>query len=210
MITTQTHTATVRLPGPRSSGGLPLVEALARRRSIREFAEKRLSLDQLAQLCWAALGITDKTRELRTAPSAGAVYPMRLFVADADGVYEYLAEDHSLQHYLHGDRRPALQAAALDQRCVGAAPACFVIAFDDALMQVEYGSRATRYCLLEAGHIAQNILLQAVALGLGGVPVGAFDDDRIRRLLSPSRELHPAYLVPMGYPAPAGPLWRNG
>jgi SagB-type dehydrogenase family enzyme len=75
-----------------------------------------------------------------------------------------------------------------------------VIAFDDALMQVEYGSRATRYCLLEAGHIAQNLLLQATALSLGGVPVGAFDDDRIRRLLSASRELHPAYLVPIGYP----------
>ena len=85
-----------------------------------------------------------------------------------------------------------------------------MIAFDDALMQVEYGSRATRYCLLEAGHIAQNILLQAAALGLGAVPVGAFDDDRIRRLLSPSRELHPAYLVPIGYPAPMGLSWPGG
>jgi SagB-type dehydrogenase family enzyme len=209
MITTGTSTATVRLPAPRHSGGSPLVEALAKRRSIRDFTEKRLSMDQLAELCWAALGITDKARALRTAPSAGVVYPMRLFVADADGMYEYLAEDHSLQHYQHGDQRPELQAAALDQRCVGAAPACFVIAFDDALMQVEYGSRATRYCLLEAGHIAQNLLLQAVALGLGAVPVGAFDDDRIRRLLSPSRGLRPAYLVPVGYPAPPGLPWRS-
>jgi len=209
MTTTQTSTATVRLPAPPCSGGLSLAEALAKRRSIRDFAGKRLSIDQLAQLCWAALGITDKTRELRTAPSAGAVYPMRLFVADADGVYEYLAEDHSLQQYMRGDKRLALQAAALDQRWVGTAPACFVIAFDDALMQVEYGSRATRYCLLEAGHIAQNILLQAAALGLGAVPVGAFDDERVGRLLSPSRELHPAYLVPIGYPAPAGLPWRS-
>jgi len=155
----------------------------------------------VAQLCWAAQGITDQAGGGRTAPSAGALYPLTVFVVDAAGLGEYEPRLHALRDVLSGDIRGELQAAAHDQPWVGAAPVCLVIAMDVGQTAAKYGRRAERYCLLEAGHAAQNVLLQATALGLGGVPVGAFDDDRVSDLLRLPRNLRPVYLIPLGYPA---------
>ncbi len=177
-----------------------LAEVLKRRRSRREFSGKSLSLAQVAQLCWAAQGITDDIQGFRTAPSAGALYPITVFVVDTNGVYEYEPAGHALRQAAAGDLRGKLQAAALDQPCVGEAPLCLVIAVDVARTASKYGSRAERYCLLEAGHVAQNVLLQATALGLAGVPVGAFDHRRVASTLALPPNLRPVYLLPLGYP----------
>jgi SagB-type dehydrogenase family enzyme len=190
----------VQLPPPRTENGMALAEVLRSRRSRREFSGKPLSLVQIAQLCWAAQGITDDAEGFRTAPSAGALYPITVFVADANGVYEYVPAGHALHPALAGDLREKLRAAALDQPCVGEAPLCLVIAMDVARTALKYGSWAERYCLLEAGHIVQNTLLQATALGLAGVPVGAFDDRRVASILALPLKLRPVYLVPLGCP----------
>jgi SagB-type dehydrogenase family enzyme len=119
---------------------------------------------------------------------------------DESGVYEYEPGRHALHPTLASDLRAKLQAAALDQPCVGEAPLCLVISIDVGRTASKYGGRAERYCLLEAGHVAQNVLLQATALGLAGVPVGAFEDQRIAALLELPPNLRPVYLVPLGYP----------
>ncbi|MFO0968955.1 MAG: SagB/ThcOx family dehydrogenase [Gemmataceae bacterium] len=190
----------ISLPTPTVTGGMSLREALTRRRSVREVTEGALSAQEVSDLCWAAQGITQAATGHRTAPSAGGLYPITVFLVDQRGVYAYSPERHALRQVVSGDIRAALQTAALDQRCVGAAPASFVIAIDVARTASRYGSRAERYCLLEAGHVAQNILLQATALNLGGVPVGAFDDRDIARLLRLPDNLSPAYVIPVGRP----------
>lgn len=180
-----------------------MTSALARRRSCRDFTHEGLSLEQVGQLCWAAQGVTEPSWGGRTAPSAGAIYPVTVFVLDGGGVYRYEPQGHVLRRELARDVRIPLQAAALDQTWVGGAPLCLVLAIDVERSAARYGNRAERYCLLEAGHIAQNVLLEARALGLAGVPVGAFEDHRVCDLLRLPPTLRPVYLLPLGHPARA-------
>ena len=189
----------VRLPEPSVSGGASLVESLAKRRSVRQFADKRLSAEQIGQLLWAAQGITEKRWGPRTAPSAGALYPLETYVVLEEAVYHYNPRRHELKRVIEGDIRRKLQNAAWGQRAVGSAPAVFVFAAVYERTSVKYGKRATRYVDMEAGHACQNLLLQAVALGLGGVPVGAFRDDEVVDVLKLERNATPLYLVPVGY-----------
>ncbi len=188
----------VPLPTPRSQGPLSLEETLARRRSVREFADTPLTLAELGQLLWAAQGLTHEAG-LRTAPSAGALYPLEVYVVMREGVYRYDPARHRLIVHARGDARPALHAAALSQDAVRRAPATIVIAAVYARTARKYGEeRAPRYVHLEAGHAAQNVLLQAVALGLGAVPIGAFYDDEVARVLALPAEYAPLYLIPVG------------
>lgn len=187
-----------RLPGPDRKGKMTLEAALARRRSIRQYARAELTEKETSQLCWAATGITEPRLGLRTAPSAGALYPLEIYLATAKGVFRYQSRGHLLQGHLAGDRRKALRQAALDQGCVQAAPVCFVIAAAERRCAVKYGQRARRYCLLEAGHVAQNIHLQATALSLGSVPIGAFRDDRVAAAIRLPADQRPIYLIPVG------------
>jgi len=185
------------LPAPQLSGGMPLAEALAARRSIRQFAPTPLTPPQLGQLCWAAQGITDAQGK-RTAPSAGALYPVELFVVTPAGVQHYKPQTHTLEPHLPGDLRPDLSRAALSQDTAANAPAVFVISAEVSRTAVKYGPRAERYCFLEAGHVAQNILLQATALELCGVPMGAFEDAEVARVLKLPPGFQPLYLVAVG------------
>jgi SagB-type dehydrogenase family enzyme len=188
------------LPPPQVSGGMPLTEALASRRSIRQFAPTPLTPPQIGQLCWAAQGITDATHGKRTAPSAGALYPIELFLVTAAGVQHYNPQAHTLEPHLPGDLRPDLRRAALSQQTITHAPACFVITAVVDRTAAKYGPRAERYCFIEAGHVAQNILLQATALKLGCVPMGAFDDAEVAKALKLSPGCQPLYLVAVGQP----------
>lgn len=190
----------IALPAPHMRDEMSVAEALRRRRSHREFAETALSIQELSQLCWAAQGITDPEQGRRTAPSAGAIYPIALYVVNQNGIFEYEPNRNTLSRIVAGDERRTLQVAALDQECVGAAPVCLAITMDVARTASKYGSRAERYCLLEAGHVAQNVLLEATAVGLVGVPVGAFDDRRVAEALHLPRNLRPVYLLPLGHP----------
>ncbi|HUY92845.1 MAG TPA: SagB/ThcOx family dehydrogenase [Pirellulales bacterium] len=182
---------------------LTVSQALAMRRSTRQFALRRISSDFVGQLCWAAQGITGP-EGVRTAPSAGALYPVSVFVVDRSGAYAYEPDRHVLRQTLAGDLRPKLQAACLDQECVGSAPLCLAVVVDPARLAPKYGIRAERYCLLEAGHVAENVLLQATALALAAVPVGAFNDGELANLLQLPEEVYPVYVLPVGYPREAG------
>ncbi len=189
------------LPKPAKSGKLSFEEVLAARRSVRRFKTDTLTREQISQLCWAAQGITEPKRGLRTCPSAGALYPLELYVVTPDGVEHYLPKTHSTEIHLAGDLRGKLQAASLGQQCVGTAPAVFVITAVTARTQKKYGDRAERYVMMEVGHAGQNILLQAQSLGLGAVPIGAFEDAKVADALSLPKDHVPLYLIPVGVPA---------
>ena len=190
----------VALPAPVLEGKMSLEQAIGHRRSARRFTEQALTVKEIGQLCWSGQGITDPKRGLRTSPSAGALYPIELYVVTAEGVDRYLPARHELQQHLAGDQRKALQEAASGQPSVGAAPACIVIAGDIERSARKYRDRAERYCWLEAGHVAQNILLQATALNLAGVPVGGYDDTKTVEAIKLPKGWRVLYLLPLGHP----------
>jgi SagB-type dehydrogenase family enzyme len=149
-------------------------------------------------LVWAAQGQDSKTG-FRTVPSAGATYPLELFAVNKDGLFRYLGHDHCLEKLSDKDLRSALASAALGQEFIADAPLTLVFAADFDRTTGRYGRRGIRYVYIEAGHAAQNVHLQAEALGLGSVAVGAFDDDAVSEVLSLPDELKPLYLVVAGY-----------
>ena len=189
------------LPPPVLAGQTSLEEAIAGRRSVRRFADKPLTLEQVSQLCWAGQGITDQRRGFRASPSAGALYPIELYLVTAGGVDHYRPAGHLLEQHLAGDLRLALQRAALDQKAISQAVVCVVIAAVVERTAQKYGDRAERYCFIEAGHVAQNILLQATALHLAGAPIGAFDDENITTVLKLPKNQRVLYLVALGHPS---------
>jgi SagB-type dehydrogenase family enzyme len=196
---------TIPLPAPETGGGVPLHEVLEARRSVRSFGDRPLTLQQVSQLLWACQGITSE-RGFRTAPSAGALYPLELYLVATSveglesGPYHYRPRGHQLVRLEEQVARRELASAALGQSPVAAAPVSFVLGGVVDRTAAKYGSRAQRYVRIEAGHAAQNLLLQAVSLGLGGVPTGAFHDEQVRQLLG--MEAEPLYVLPVGHPAP--------
>jgi SagB-type dehydrogenase family enzyme len=201
MIQTKSSSANIlRLPPPEQKGKMSLEEALARRRSVREFTRETLTDRELSQLLWAAQGITHP-EGLRTAPSAGALYPLQLYVASANGFYRYEPHPHQLIRLSDRDLRAAIRRTALGQEAITQAPAVFVIAAVYERTSRKYGAaRTPRYVHMEVGHAAQNLLLEAVALGLGGVPVGAFEDEALQKALGLPSDHCPLYLIPVGHP----------
>ncbi len=189
-----------RLPPPVVKGRMSLEEAIAARRSVREFTDKPLTVEQISQLCWAGQGITDPKSRLRAAPSAGALYPIELYVVTASGVDHYEPESHRLERHLPGDVRRSLRREALDQTALSDAPVCVAIAAVVQRTARKYRGRAERYCYIEAGHVAQNILLQATALRLAGVPIGAFEDAKVAKVLKLPKDHRVIYLLPIGHP----------
>lgn len=189
---------TIALPAPRQESTVSVEAALAARRSVRAFAAEPLTLEETAQLLWAGQGITDPARGFRTNPSAGATFPMSLYLVNADGVFRYEPAGHQIVPVRQGDQRPALQQAALNQTSIVQAPATIVVVADYARTTPRYGDRGIRFVHIEAGHIAQSIQLQALALGLASVPVGAFSDDDVGTVLGLPGELSPLYLIPVG------------
>jgi SagB-type dehydrogenase family enzyme len=193
------------LPAPTLKGTHSLEHALAARRSVRDYGPARLTRHELGQVLWAAQGITERAG-LRTAPSAGGLYPLELYVVAGvcdlePGIYHYRPDPHALALNATGDHRADLAAAALGQECVAHAPAIIVVAAVYARTTGTYGDRGRRYVEMEAGHAAQNVCLQATALGLGAVVVGAFDDHEVKRVARLPRREEPLALVPVGHPA---------
>ncbi|MFC1468020.1 SagB/ThcOx family dehydrogenase [Verrucomicrobiota bacterium] len=189
-----------KLPEPDKRGALSLEAAIAARRSVRSFSPEELSDEQISQLLWAAQGITAPHRGFRASPSAGATYPLETFIVMASGVFRYRPNEHALRQEKNADLREELCRAALGQPCVKQAPAVIVLAAVYERTSARYGQRAKRYVHMEAGHVAENIQLQAVAAGLGSVPVGAFDDDRVEKVLGLAWHEHALYLIPVGRP----------
>ena len=173
-------------------------EVIAERRSRRHFAAAPVTEQALAQILWAAQGITGKSGG-RTVPSAGGLYPLELFVARGDGLLHYTPTRHQCLEVREDDVRPILWQHGLEQDVLRDAPCVFLISALFAKTRATYSVAAERYVYIEAGHVAQNILLQAGALGLVGVPIGAFDDDLAADLALPNGEV-PIYCVSIGSP----------
>ncbi len=185
---------------PRLDPGRTLLhDVMATRRSCREFGRRELTTAELGALLWAGQGITSAEGG-RAAPSAGALYPITLSVIDARAVWRYAPVEHALSPAETGDHRPRLAAAALGQEYVTEAPLTIAVTARPVLLSARYGNRAERYCLLEAGHIAQNVLLMATALGLAAVPIGAFDDEAVLAILGLGAGHLALYLLPVGAP----------
>jgi SagB-type dehydrogenase family enzyme len=191
------------LPRPRFKGDVSVEEALRSRRSTRDFPRKPVTLEQVSQLLWAAQGVTGAFNE-RTAPSAGGTFPLELYVVagDVDGlapaVYKYRFRVHHLLRVVDGDRRVQLALASLNQDCVRKSAASIVFTAVYKRTVDEYGDRGVRYVHMEAGHVGQNIHIQAAAIGLGTVMVGAFDKDRVAGVLELPEEESPIYIAPVG------------
>ncbi|MBU4377454.1 MAG: SagB/ThcOx family dehydrogenase [Candidatus Omnitrophica bacterium] len=194
----------IQLPQPITKGIISLEEAIAKRRSQRSFSKKELTLYQISQLLWAAQGITERRggHSLRNAPSAGALYPMEIYALTKDGVYHYLPERHALEVLSEGDLRGDLCNASLGQSSVSDAPLDIVICAVYDKVTFKYGERGKRYADIETGHIAQNIHLQAVALGLVSVPIGAFSDEEVKSILNLPADHVPLYIIPVGHSHP--------
>ena len=188
----------MKLPPPRTTGQVSVEEALERRRSRRRFSAKELDWAQVSQLLWSAQGVADR-RGLRTAPSAGATYPLEVYLVTSEGVQYYRPAAHELELTVEGDVRRQLRGACLDQRWIEEAPVSIVIAAVYDRTGRAYGQRAIRYVHMEAGHAAQNVHLQAVALGLGSVPIGAFRDEQVHKVLSLPDDHQPLYVISVGY-----------
>jgi SagB-type dehydrogenase family enzyme len=197
---------TIALPAPSRSGDMSVEEALERRRSLREYAPRALTLAEVAQLLWAAQGVTEPLRGFRTAPSAGATFPLEVDVVlqgiegVEDGVYRYLPAEHALRLRLPGDVRGAIANDALGQQSLREAAAIIAISSVTERTAARYGARAERYVHMEAGHAGQSVSLQAVALGLGTVMIGAFGDDALAETLRLEASERPLYLIPVGHP----------
>ena len=196
---------TNKLPKPLLQGDFSLEAALLMRRSVSSFQKALISLDELGQLLWAAQGVTNPDN-FRTAPSAGALYPINVYAAVGNvkgldpGVYKYRPGTHDIVETGNVDKREALCRAALVQKTIRQAPVVIVLAANFEKTTVKYGRRGFRYVLLETGHMAQNICLQAVALHLGSAVIGAFSDAKVSRILGLDRGYTPLYLLPQGKP----------
>jgi SagB-type dehydrogenase family enzyme len=193
----------VRLPQPRFDTGTSVEKALLSRRSVREFREEPLTLAEIGQLLWAAQGVTSPGG-LRTAPSAGALYPLETYIVAgnvtglAAGVYRYLPHQHALALIIPGDRRGEVSDAALYQASIRKAPVSLVFSAVFARSTGKYGKRGLLYVYMEQGHAAENVFLQAVSLNLGTVVIGAFDDAGVKKVLSLPPEEEPLSIMPVG------------
>ncbi len=196
---------TIKLPPPIAKGKISLEEAIKKRRSERDFQDRALTLSQVSQILWAAQGITEEGGFKRAAPSAGALYPLELYLVVKKveeleaGVYHYHPANHTLDLIWRGNYQTPLAKACLGQMFIADAPVSVVIAAQYERTTAKYGKRGLRYVHMEVGHVGENICLQVVALGLGTVTIGAFWDEEVSRDLSLPKKYEPLYVLPVGY-----------
>lgn len=197
----------VELPPPRYKGTMSVEEAISKRRSIREYRTEPLLLTQLSQLLWAAQGIAGNSGG-RVVPSAGATYPLEIYVTTGKetveklkaGIYHYDTSNHAMTLHLEGDVRARLAKVAMDQDFMAYCPANIIVSAVFPRTTGRYGKRGERYVHMEAGHVGQNISLEAVSIGLASVMIGAFNGDHICKLLHLEEHIEPLYIIPLGKP----------
>ncbi|MCR4409511.1 MAG: SagB/ThcOx family dehydrogenase [Candidatus Saccharicenans sp.] len=208
----------IQLPAPRHDSQFSLEKALKARQSVREYQEVPLTMAEISQILWAAQGFTRERKEpptrwnpkyewqggLRTAPSAGALYPMEIYLLAGKvdglpgGVYKYVPKNHALIKVTEADKRKELCLAALKQPQIEKAPAVILMAGVYERTSYKYGERAERYVHMEAGSIAENIYLQATALGIGTVLIGAFNDEEVKKVMALPADESPLVIMPLG------------
>lgn len=207
MANKKNQEAAMKLPAPKMDGSVSLEWAIKQRRTVRSFQPQTLNRHLVSQLLWAAQGITEDSGFKRATPSAGALYPMDVYAVigkdcvkkmDA-GVYHYDSRGHQLAQVAKQDLRGGVAAAALSQTWIAQAPLSFVITAEYSRIAVKYGRRGFRYAMIEAGHIGQNLFLQAEALGLKAGIVGAFQDKELNEILKIPHAHEPLLIMPVGY-----------
>jgi len=193
----------IGLPFPRNKSAVSVEEAISLRSSIREYKDEALTQEEISQLLWAAQGMMQR-KSGRTAPSSGALYPLEIYLVVGKvknlepGVYHYRPPEHSLVKIESGDKRSVLFNASLRQPSIKNAPVSLVICAKYQRTTQKYGERGSRYVHIEVGHVGQNIYLQAEALGLATVAIGAFNDEAVKKALGVKEE--PIYIMPLGRP----------
>lgn len=194
----------VKLPEPDAAGRSHIEELIAKRRSVRKYADRELSEPVISRFLWAAQGISSK-EGFRTSPSAGALYPLEIHVIAGKGsglepgTYRYIPEEHTLIQEIAGDVREKLSKAAFSQPMVKNAHVSIVISAVYPRITGKYGKRGIRYTHMEAGHSAQNVCLLGVELGIGTCSIGAFEDEEVKKVLKLSADEEPLYILPLGY-----------
>jgi len=199
----------IALPSPRLVGSMSIEEALHKRRSIRNFQDRSLSLEDASQLLWSAYGVTYVSasgREYKTAPSAGATFPLEIYLLAGKvdglvaGLYKYNPTSHSLIPVREGDIRSDVSKACLGQKMLAEAPLSLIFSAVYKRTTDRYGKRGEdRYVCMDLGHSAQNVYLQATAMGMGTCAIGAFDDEQLEKLLQFPKEEKILYLMPVGF-----------
>ncbi len=188
------------LPNPNFKSNVSIEEALQKRRSVRSYRRDSLHLFEVSQVLWAAYGTT--LGHKKTCPSAGATYPLEIYLVAGDvkglatGFYRYNPLNHTLNLLSRNDYRKQLTEASLNQEYIQEAPASIIIAAHFERTTKVYGKRGERYVYMEVGHCGQNIHLQCEALNLGTVIIGAFEDDKVKKILNIKGE--PMYIMPIG------------
>jgi len=197
------NSSKIKLPSPRYNSDVSIEQALLKRRSVRKYKAEPLTIAEVSQLLWSAQGITNPSG-FRTAPSAGALYPLEVYLVVGEvkglsqGIYKYLPKQHELLKIKDGDARRELAIAALGQSWVKDAAVDIVFAAVYERVTRKYGKRGIRYVHMEVGHAAENIYLQAVSLKLGTVVVGAFEDEKVKKILNMAESEQPLYIMPIG------------
>jgi SagB-type dehydrogenase family enzyme len=198
----------MKLPNPRRTGNLTFEEVLNNRRTVRSFYSAiSLTIANLSQLLWAAQGKTGGKKNRRTAPSAGALYPLDVYVVVGEncmcdlqsGIYCYEPRNHSLLVFKDGDFRQAIAKASSNQMWIAEAPVIIIIVSAHEVITQKYGKRGIRYALIEAGHVAQNVFLQGEALSIGVGIVGAFRESEVIKVLGVTSFYEPLLIMPVGY-----------
>jgi len=186
------------LPKPILKGEKSLEECIYERKSVRNYKDTVIEMEKISQLLWATQG---KKGEKRTVPSAGATYPLEIYVTLRDkGLFHYNIKEHVLELISEEDISRKLARASLDQHFIAEAYLNIIICAEFSRTTWRYGERGIRYVFIEVGHCAQNIHLEAVALGLVSVPIGAFEDDKVGAVLKLPKKVEPLYIIPIGYP----------
>ena len=199
--------AAIVLPKPSLDGKVSVEKAIQQRRTVRDFRETPLSIPHLGQLLWAAQGITDPNGVGRSAPSGGARYPLDIYVIVGkkgveglgEGAYHYAPGNHSIALMNKKDLRSEIGSASLGQMWMAGAPVMFIITAEYRRITGRYGDRGIRYARIEAGHVGQNLFLQAEALGLGAGIVGAFNDAEVVKVMGIPPQHEPLLIMPVGY-----------
>ncbi len=188
------------LPLPKIDSNFSLEKAIKSRRSIRNFVKYNLSLEEISQLLWSAYGITDKNTNFHSVPSAGATFPLEIYYTTSEGVFHYIPQEHSVEQTIFKDITENLSNVCWNQQFIKKASISIIICAVYERTTLYYGERGYRYVYIEVGHVAENLCLQAVSLGLGSVCIGAFDDARLKKLLLLPKDVEPIYIVTIGKP----------
>lgn len=199
----QLFSKSIKLPKPQYDSNVSIEETLLKRRSIRSYKSEPLAIAEISQLLWSAQGVTNR-KGFRTAPSAGALYPLEVYIAagnvtDLDaGIYKYYPHRHEIVNTVKGDTRSELCRAGLGQSSIKNAPAAMVFCAVFERVTGRYGKRGIQYVHMEVGHAIQNVCLQAISLGLGSVIIGAFNDYDVKEVVNFELDEHPLLILPVG------------